>query len=261
MSSFDEVVDGIWHHGVAAWPNLSIDKAVARSLVHLEALPPHAADLYLAIGCALADPVALQLFDRAILDDAARAIRRYDANHAFVTEVVQRVRIQLLVADGEGPARIARYDGRASLRAWVGTCGVRMALYVLRGTRDAKEIAVEWPDVIAELPTGHVELDAVRTKYADAFRTAWRDACGRLAPRQRTLLRMCFVEGVAVDQIAATYAVHRVTVWRWLEEAKARVLAETRVRLGELIDASDPSTASLLSLIGDQLDLGLSVLS
>jgi len=75
------------------------------------------------------------------------------------------------------------------------------------------------------------------------------------------MLRMCFVEGASVDHIATTYAVHRVTVWRWLEDAKARVLVGMRVRLGELLPASDPGTGSLLALIGSQLELGLSVLS
>lgn len=240
-----------------------MDPAAAEPLLAALRVPPldaHAADLYLAIGCALGSPIALQLFDDAVLADAARAIRRYGGAE-LVAEAIQRVRIHLLVPDGDDPPRIARYDGRASLRAWVGTCAIRMALHVMRGARNAKEIPVDWPDVIADLPTGHAELDAVRARYADAFRAAWRAACLQLSPRHRTVLRMCFVECVPLDQIAATYAVHRVTVWRWLEDAKARVLAETRVQLGELLPASDPGTASLLDLIGSQLDLGLSVLS
>ncbi len=264
MVEFDRVVDEIWHRGPLAWPKLFVDKNAARPLLSALDPPPsitHASDLYLALGCALGDPVALQLFDAAVLDDAARAIRRYDQSGELVSETLQRIRIHLLVADGATPPRIARYDGRASLRAWVGTCAVRMALYVMRGARNAKEIAVDWPDVIAELPTGHAELDAVRARYADAFRTAWRAACQQLTPRHRTILRMCFVEGAAIDAIASTYAVHRVTVWRWLEDAKRQVLAETRIRLGQLLPASDPGTASLLDLIGSQIDLGLSVLT
>lgn len=263
MVDRDAVGGDIWCLGRAAWPTLSVDRATAQPLLDALRAPPldaHAADVYLALGCALGSPIALQLFDAAVLADAGRTIRRYGGPE-LIAEVLQRVRIQLLVPDGDGPPRIARYDGRASLRAWVGTCAVRMALHVMRGTRNAKEIPVEWADVIAELPTGHAELDAVRARYADAFRAAWRDACLQLSPRHRTVLRMCFVECVPLDQIAATYAVHRVTVWRWLEDAKARVLTETRVRLGELLPASDPSTASLLDLIGSQLDLGLSVLT
>jgi len=258
----DEPWAELWRRGRAAWPTLSVDVVAARPL--LAALPAapdaHAADVYLALGCALGVPTALQLFDAAILGDAARAIRRYGGDE-LVAEVLQRVRIQLLVAEGGEPPRIARYDGRASLRAWVGTCAVRMALYVLRGARNAKEIAVDWPEIIAELPTGHAELDAVRARYAEVFRAAWREACQQLSPRHRAVLRMAFVEGVALDQIAATYAVHRVTVWRWLEDAKARVLAETRGRLLELLPSSDPGTASLIDLIGSQIDLGLSVLT
>ena len=262
MSEFEAVLDEIWLEGQRAWPNLLVDKVAAR------ALPPtvsdetqHAADLYLALGCALGEPAALRLLETHVLADVARAIRRYDANPAFIAEALQRVRIQLLVPEGSDPPRIARFDGRASLRAWIGTCAVRMALYLMRGTRNAKEIAVDWPDVIAEVPTGHAELEAVRGRYAEAFRTAWRAACEQLPPRQRTVLRMCFVEGASIEHIAKTYAVHRVTVWRWLEDAKRNVLAAMRAQLEQIVPAREPSTASLLSLIGSQLDLGLSVLT
>lgn len=253
-----EVLDEVWRRGELAWPKLVIDRARAEPLLAETPSLAHAEDLYLALGCALGAPVALQLFDDLVLAAAGIAIRRYGADPA---EVLQRVRIHMLVADGDQPPRIARYDGRASLRAWIATCAVRMALYLLRGARNAKEVAVEWPDVIAELPTGHAELDAVRARYADAFRTAWRAACEQLSPRHRAILKMAFVEGSPLEHIAATYAVHRTTVWRWLEEAKTRVLVETRVRLAGVLAPSDPGTASLLELIGSQLDLGLSVLS
>lgn len=256
------VLDEIWRAGQLVWPNLFVDKAAARRLgAELASVPAHPADVYLALGCAVGDGLALQLFERDVLTDAARAIRRYDPDPAFVAEALQRMRIHMLVGETGQPPRIARYDGRASLRAWIGTCAVRIALMLMRGARNAKEISVEWPDVIADLPTGHGELDAVRVRYADAFRKAWRRACAELPPRHRTILRMAFVEGASVEQIAATYAVHRVTVWRWLEDAKARVLAETRVQLGQLLPAADPGTASLLDMIGSRLDLGLSVLT
>ncbi len=242
---------------------LFVDKIAAKALLGdreppVSARSTHAADLYLALGCTLGNPIALRAFDEDVLEVAARSIRRYDGSHAFVTEVLQRVRIHLLVSEDGSPPRIARYDGRASVRAWVGTCAVRMALYVMRGARNAHE--VEWSDVIADLPTGHAELDDVRARHADVFRTAWREACRQLSPRHRAILKMSFVEGCGIDQIAATYAVHRVTVWRWLDDAKARVLAATRVQLGELLP-DEPGTQSLLDLIGSKLELGLSILT
>ena len=261
MDDFDEVIDEIWRRGQVAWPKLFVDKRAIRPLLPGTPTTDHAEDRYLVIGLANGDATALQIFETTVLDHAARAIRRYDSNHAFVTEVLQRVRIHLLVSDGGLLPRIAGYDGRAPLRAWVGTAAVRMALYLMRGTRNARETSLDWPDVIAELPSGHAELDEVRAKFADAFRTAWRESCAELNARHRAILRMSFIEGATIDHIAATYAVHRVTVWRWLEDAKTTVLDATRRRLRERLPASDPTAASLIDLIGSQLELGLSVLS
>jgi RNA polymerase sigma-70 factor len=261
VDDFDDVIDEIWRRGRAAWPNLFVDKQIIRPSLPDTPTAQHAEDRYLVIGCASGDPIALQILEDTVLAPAARTIRRYDANQAFVDEVLQRVRIHLLVADPGQRQRILGYDGRAALRAWVGTCAVRMALYLMRGTRNLRESPLDWPDVIADLPTGHAELDEVRAKFAAAFREAWRESCAELAARHRAILRMSFVEGASIQHIAATYAVNRVTVWRWLEDAKTTVLDATRRRLRARLSAGDPSAASLLDLIGSQFELGLSVLS
>lgn len=217
-------------------------------------------DSDLAAAAAQGDPAALAQIE-TLIAETAPSLRRYDGNDAFVSEVLQRLRISMLVADGDAPPRIARYDGRASLRAWLGVCAMRMGLYVLRTKRNAREIATEWSDELDAIPSAHPELEAVRTRYAETFGAAWREACAGLPARQRAVLRMCFVEGAAIETIAATYGVHRVTVWRWLEDAKQRLLDGTRARLDEQLTPDDPGTQSLLALVRSKLDLGLSQLS
>lgn len=256
-----EALAAAFSEGRAAWPDVALDlpgfRAYVRPLADAAArLVAHGADLYLVAACAAADAAALRHFD-GVLRHCGDALRRYSSEPSFTDDVLQRVRIHLLIAE-TGLPRIATYDGRASLRAWLGVCTVRMGLYVLRERRNAREIAGEWPEILAALPVGHPELESVRAQYAEVFATAWRSACEELPPRQRAVLRMCFAEGRSLDSVAAAYAVHRVTVWRWLEDAKRRLLDATRARLATLLPADAPGTQSLLALVGSQLDLGLS---
>jgi RNA polymerase sigma-70 factor (ECF subfamily) len=264
VSAADDLLTRVESAGRAAWPDVTFDRArLASALAELgDRVPPdeHLGDLALAIASSGNDAAALRHLDR-ILAQTAGAVRRYDASEAFLADVLQRVRIHLLVADGTTRPRIHLYDGRASLRVWLGVCAVRTALYVLRGARNAKEQAQgdeDWADTIAALPTGQAELEEVRAKYAEVFNRAWRAACAALPPRQRAVLKMCFVEDCPIDTIAATYAVHRVTVWRWLEDAKKRLLEGTRERLGAELSVGAPGTYSLLEMVRSQLDLGLS---
>lgn len=45
------------------------------------------------------------------------------------------------------------------------------------------------------------------------------------------MLRLLFVDGASVDEIATMYAVHRVTVWRWVQEARATMSMQIRAQL------------------------------
>ena len=251
--------------GQKSWPAISMSFETFEDALETHAKPTtgdlqlHGADLYLAVACVRSDAEALRYFD-GILTAMTPALRRYNSDDTFVDEAIQRVRIHLLVAETDDTPRIARYDARASLRTWVGVCTIRTALQLLRNARNAREVSSGWPDIIAALPTGQPELETVRTKYASIFGIAWRQTCAELPDRQRTLLRMCFVEGCTLETIASTYSVHRVTGWRWIEDAQRRLLEGTRERLRAQLTANDPGTASLLELVKSQLDLGLSAL-
>ncbi|MBA3455664.1 MAG: hypothetical protein H0T42_21395 [Deltaproteobacteria bacterium] len=263
MTNRSQAIAQAFAEGSAAYPTVALGREQFASALSTRddiSLPiTHGADLFLAIAGSVGDPAALGRVD-AILTDAAPSLRRYDSSDSFLTEVLQRVRISMLISEGASAPRIARYDGRASLGAWLGVCVMRMGLYVLRTHRNAREVPTEWVDELAAMPTAHPELEAVRDRYAETFGAAWRGACAALPARQRAVLRMCFVECCSIETIAATYGVHRVTVWRWLEDAKQKLLDGTRARLDERLRPDDPSTQSLLTLVRSKLDLGLSQL-
>jgi DNA-directed RNA polymerase specialized sigma24 family protein len=78
------------------------------------------------------DPVAVTAFEREVLIHARKIIRRYAREAARTDEVMQQLRIHLLVAEGTAAPRLVRFDGRAALGAWIGMCAARVALHALR---------------------------------------------------------------------------------------------------------------------------------
>jgi RNA polymerase sigma-70 factor (ECF subfamily) len=244
------------------WPTLSLTvDELARRLEPLAVQPAwldaRGRDLVLAHASAAGDPVAVAVFEQELLAPARGVIQRYTRDPARTDEVLQQLRIHLLVADGDAPPRITRFDGRAALGAWVAMCAARLALHALRRERNQREVAIEWSEALAALPAADPVVEQLRVRHAARFADALRAACLELPRRQRAILRLLFVENATVDEIAAIYAVHRVTVWRWVQDARATLQTRIAAELRGLSHADDPTSASLAAWAADQIELSL----
>jgi RNA polymerase sigma-70 factor (ECF subfamily) len=82
-------------------------------------------------------------------------------------------------------------------------------------------------------------------------------AVAALSVRERTLLRLRFVEGVEIERIAAMYRVHRTTVTRWLTDCRDTLLATTRRNLVDDLGATVAEIDSLAGLVRSHLQLSL----
>jgi RNA polymerase sigma-70 factor (ECF subfamily) len=246
--------------GRSRWPEIELTVKSFYAFIEARAVPAErlaarAEDLFLAAAAGRGDPPALEVFEADVLACARPAVRRY-GDDDFVSEVLQRLRVHLLVAGDEPEPRVSRYDGRASLRSWVGVCAVRMALYTLRGERAQRSVGERWYEALADLPTGDPALDQVKGRYAAAFRDALVRASRELEPRQRAVLRMRFAHGATVDEIAATYTVHRVTAWRWLSGARDALVERALAALSEAIP-DEVSLGSLMDLVRSRIELSV----
>lgn len=247
----------------AAWP--AIDLAAERFVAYLAERVPddadpaaalralHASDLYLACACAQGDPAALAAFDEDCLTVVDRALARLDLDADVIGEVKQRLRRALLVPEG-GPARLVGFTGRGALRSWVRVLAVHEASAMLRATRPHLAVA---EDRLADLASAGAppDLEYLRRTYRPQFERAFRAAIQTLPPRDRTLLRQHFLDGVHINQLGALYRVHRATIGRWLERARDQVLAATRAHLMEHLDVPRGEIESILRLVLSQLDL------
>jgi RNA polymerase sigma-70 factor, ECF subfamily len=257
-------VAAAWAAGRARWPAIAIERSAFEGFVAAlseAAVARFAEDLFLACACAAGDTAAVRAFEELLLPPAQAAIRSIDPSPPFVDEATQRLRTHLLVGERDGRARIAAYAARGPLRAWVSVSAARVALMMRRSNRRAKEIPEDdWTMAIGAASTGNPELDLLKHQHAAAFSAALAAAARDLEPRLRAVLRMHFVDELSIDEIGATYAVHRATAARWIQRARESLLTATRGALAQQLALSGTELDRVAQLVQSQLDVSLSQL-
>jgi RNA polymerase sigma-70 factor (ECF subfamily) len=245
----------------AAWPGVHVPEGVAGAYVaqRLGEGPssgssPHetVAALYLACACIHGDPEAIRAFDARYMPDVARAIERLRLPPADVADVTQSIRAQLLA----GPTpRLAEYAGRGELAAWLRVIAVRAALKRIRGRKPE----VDADDALLALRSvgDDPELGYMKELYRRAFRASFDAALEGLDARDRTLLRQHFVDGLAIDDLAPLYKVHRATVARWVQRSRDRLLDETRRQFMQRARINARECESVLRMVRSRIDVTL----
>ena len=216
----------------------------------------HGADLYLACACVHHDRAALSAFDRSFLADVDRHVAGVHHGHQFADEVRQKIREELFVAKDERPGKITNYRGQGPLGGWLRVVAVRTALNLRRGKAPPASLdedrAVD--DVRAPLDP---ELEVIRRRYQNEFRTALVAAIEHLPPEQRNALRLHYLDGLSLDETATVCRVHRATVARWLARAKEQILADTGRLLQQQLRIGQAELNSVLRLVRSQIDVSL----
>lgn len=250
----------------ATWPTVALDSAhftahLARHLPPdrpLEALEQlHLGDLYLACACTQGVPAALAAFESRFLPEVARAVARMKLPPSTVDELCQQLRQKMLVSTPDAPARLAAYPGTGPLSGWVRAAALWLALDLQRrnaGESSADDSALP---LLVE-PGDDPELAYLKRTYRAEFNAAFAQALTVLAPRQRNVLRLKFLDGLSIDQLGALYSVHRATAARWVAAAQEALLEETRRLLTERLRLTHTQLDSVLRLISSQLDVNLS---
>lgn len=240
-----------------AWPEIGLDEARFRAYVN-ERVPdgepePRWADLWLACGCLDGSDAAVAALERwgfPAVDGALAKLRLPDHDRH---EIKQQLRTRLLVAEGDRRPRLADYSGRGDLRGYLRIAATRLALNVLRDA-SRREIpnSDRLPDVIVD-----PELQQLQARYRGACEAALGEAIDQLSPRERTLLRQQLIDGVTIQQLAMQHRVHRATVARWLDDARASVIEHVKRALRERHGVGDDDLASVLRVVRSQLDVSL----
>jgi RNA polymerase sigma-70 factor (ECF subfamily) len=253
----------------AAWPDLPLSEVTFLPYL-AERLPEegslldtlrrqHAVDLYLACACTQGLAAAQAALDTSFLPKVDAAVARVEGSGDGAAEVRQRLRERLFTSEEGRLPHIADYQGTGPLVGWLRAAAVRTALNRRRSERRRARVEEE---VLAEgTVTGRdLELDYLRQRHQGDFQAALAEALAALPARERTVLRLHFVEELSLERIGTMYQTHKSTVSRWLARARADVLAEVRRRLAERLQLSDEELQSLLRIVRSQLDASISKL-
>jgi RNA polymerase sigma-70 factor, ECF subfamily len=183
------------------------------------------------------------------------SLARLRLGASSVDELLQRLRVQLFVADGR-PAKIAAYGGQGDLGSWLRVTATRLALRQLRG--QPRELAADDQRLAAlSGPAADAELGHLRGLYQPQVRAALGAALAGLGAREKNLLGQHYLDGLTHAQLGALYGTHRVTVARWLDAIRQRILDQIRRALTERMRASQGDCDSILRLVQSQLDVSL----
>lgn len=238
---------------------------VARHLGRLPAsevgpalLALHGPDLFLALAGGLGEAAACAVLEREFLSRLPALLERGRFERALAEDACQSFRAKLLVAEERAEARILSYSGRGPLLAWLRVGATRVALNLRRATVRA-DLPLPADDVFVAdgvMP----DLAFIREMHREQFSQAFLMAFAELTDRQRTLLKLAYVDGLSMDKIGLIYGAHKSSVSRWLTEAREQLDQSTRSHLKSSLDISDSTCDDLVFLLRSHLEVSLRAL-
>ncbi len=246
-----------WSVGRAAWPTVDLAPEnlaafLTEKRVPAQSIRAHAADLYLAAACVAGIPEALACFDATFLSQVDRYLSRMSLAADLVDEVRQRLRIRMIGHE----ARIGRYVGTAPLDRWLRLACVRLALDIIDS--ETRHPAASFDELAERVAcTDNPELNAILARYTPIVQQQLKQAIERLSERDRTLLRLYFVEGLNVDSIGTIYRVHRASAARWIGAIRSHLLDQVCGHLQLNIGLTHSEAASLVNCVRGELALSL----
>ncbi len=253
-------LDSLYEAASSAWSNFTLPPDVFASYLRQrlgdeQITAEQATELYLACGCAQGDVGALRAFDEHFLCEVPSFISRIDSSEPFVDEVRQKVRERLLLATKERAPRIAEFTGKGRLASWLRVVTIREALQLRRGKK--RTIDSDEQRLAELMPAGDPEMDYIRARYAEAFKSAIAAALRELPVKQRAILRLHLVDQLSIDKIGQLYDTHRATAARWLARAREQLFDATRDGLRATLGVSNQEFQSLLAVLHSQLDVSV----
>ena len=255
-----EAIERAYAAGRWDWPDLlkPVLAEYSRHVRHLETsakeLEQNGADVYLALGCGLGDEHAVRGLQYKYFPALGNALARSGFDSTAREDVLQQMLLHLCAGDNP---RMLTYAGKASLGAWLAVTSMRFALNMRpRNCRVANgNASFELEQLISDEDTPEIRLAVEKAR--PAFQAALQSAIGALPQRDRTLLRLYFLDRLTIDAMGSMYGVHRATAARWISEIRRRILEQVQSVLSRDFGLDASEFDSLVFLIRSQLQLSL----
>ena len=243
----------------AAWPQLAIDEArFAARLVELAGEPPladlHVEDLYLAWACIEGHADALAAFEARMLPVLDATLARLRIEPGRRDDLVQDLRIHLVVGSGRGPGKLAQYRGHSELERWLRATALRAAYRL--AIRSRRDLALADEHMAT---AGIIDDDPALAHWKDQCRVelehAVTAALAALAGRDRLLLKQHYLDRLTIEGVAALHGIHRSSAARWLAQAREALATAVLRDLRDRLRISATEVESIVQLVRSQLDI------
>lgn len=174
-------------------------------------------DLYLATACALGDSAAWEEMEDRFFGFIRALAGRFDLRREAAADVADQV-----IADLWGRRNIERFEGRSTLKTWLGALVTNAALNAAAGERRKMELDVD----------GGVASTAASREEADPGpeATSQRAVAGAVAAalkslpfRDRFFILLYYEQGLTMDQIGSVQGLSKATVSRSLKQVRSRL--------------------------------------
>lgn len=217
----------------------------------------HVEELYLACAYGMGERAAIDALESQYLSNVRTALLRLRIPTVEIEDLLSELRRRLVeMQDVRSPRR--GYSGRGSLKGWLVLCAVREAEARKQRARREQPLEQSWPDIPGLM--SHPDRQVLLEKYKVEFQAAFRDALTRLTPRERNLLRYCYLDRLTGEQIAHLYRVHRATAARWVTHAEEQLAENMRELILARVGLSAESLNQIVADIQSQLSLSLGAL-
>lgn len=217
----------------------------------------YAPDVYLAAAIEHRDPGALRWLQRHV----HRGVQSLEGRvpQQLLAEVESSV-LELVAVAMEGrPPRIRQYSAKGPLVGWLQVVVVRMAQK--RATTPATRAGDgELESTVLrdlEQSGAGLEVHVLRSRFHGALGAALRLAANKLTEREQSLLRLHYVDGVGLHELARAYQVHRATISRWLLAARDAYLVATRDELSSRTGIAKLEVDSLVRTLQSHVEVSL----
>ena len=188
-------------------------------------------DLYLTAACALNLPAAWDRLFKLYSEHVSNVAHQVCLTHQQADDLASDVLTHLFFQDRSGKRRIASYEGRGSLRTWLGTI-IRHRAVNQSQLKALEALPLEaLRDKASDRATSELEAALMRTKYHHVIADTFRAAAEELTERERLVLILRYDEEMTGTEIAKTLGVHPAQVTRTtkLAQIKFRTAVVTRL--------------------------------
>ncbi|MFZ5891197.1 MAG: sigma-70 family RNA polymerase sigma factor [Myxococcota bacterium] len=262
-----ELIEACYRAGASAFPLVawSVDEFAAACGERWAAQPARAiaerlgagngrAEEYLVAACLAGRRGAVETLEREYIVKLVARVRQVCKSSDVADDALQALREKLLLPP---EPRLAAYENRGHLAAWLTIVAMRTALDILRRTQPGALRATELDE---ELITHAISPESqYSTRQFDvALRQAMRAAVRRLPDKQRFALKMQIIAGWSIDQIGVSLSMHRATAARWLIAAREQLENDVREALVQELGISALEVDGAIGAMRSRLDLRIS---